>query len=87
MPAFTCPKYVPVHGTRRCAHYGDGGPCLRPDEFMCVEWLRANGYLRDPLPEAREYLKQLRATSPPPAPLLPPAQIGSFPRLRPPRSR
>ena len=87
MPAFTCPKYTPAPGASRCVHYADGGPCLRPDEFMCVEWLRANGYLPDLLPAAREHLKQVRARSPPPAPPLPPAQIGLFPRLRSTRSR
>ena len=85
MPEIACAKYVPGEG-RRCVHYADG-PCLRPDEFMCVEWLSANGYGRDPLPDAREHLQQLRATSPPPAPPKPsPLQIGLFPRLRPQRN-
>lgn len=86
-PEISCPKYLPVDG-RRCVHYGDG-PCLRPDEFMCVEWLRANGYLRDPLPDAREHLRLLRATSPPLAsrPRPAPVQLGQFPRLRLTRSR
>ena len=86
MPEIACAKYVPREG-RRCVHYADGGPCLRPDEFMCVEWLKANGYLRDPLPDAREHLRQLRATSPPSAKPSPaPLQIGLFPRLRPQRN-
>jgi hypothetical protein len=42
-PRITCPKYVASAG-RRCDHYLDGGPCSRPDEFMCVVWLEANGY-------------------------------------------
>ena len=77
-----CAKYVPGGG-RRCVHYADGA-CLRPDEFMCGEWLKANGYARSSLPDAREHLKRLRATSPPPSPA--PVQIGLFPRLRPQRS-
>ena len=83
MPRVDCPKYVAGVG-RRCVHYADG-PCLRPDEFMCREWLRANGYLRDPMLEARDHLRSLRATSPPPA-SSPPAPV-QLPRLRPPRSR
>jgi hypothetical protein len=80
----SCLRYVAGDG-RRCAHYRDGA-CARPDEFMCVEWLRSNGYLRDPLPGAREHLRQVRATSPPPAPPKPSKQIGLFPRLRPQRN-
>jgi len=84
LPKIACAKYAPGGG-RRCAHYADGA-CLRPDEFMCVEWLRANGYAPDPLVGAREHLRVLRATSPPPAPpKSSPVQIGLFPRLRRPR--
>ena len=43
----TCPKYVPVDGSRRCTHYLSNGACARPDELMCVEWLKRN-------PRARE---------------------------------
>jgi hypothetical protein len=39
---FTCPHYEPIAGSKRCAHYLDGGSCARPDELMCVEWLKAN---------------------------------------------
>jgi hypothetical protein len=42
-PAFECPKYRPLPGSKRCQHYLDGGSCALPDEFMCVEWLKANG--------------------------------------------
>jgi hypothetical protein len=84
MPEIACANYVPGEG-RRCVHYAVG-TCLRPDEFMCVEWLKANGYLRDPLPDAREHLRQLRASSPPTKPSPAPIQIGLFPRLRPQRS-
>lgn len=41
--AFECPKYRPLPGSKRCQHYVDGGACSLPDEFMCVEWLKANG--------------------------------------------
>jgi hypothetical protein len=37
-----CSKYAPGE-TRRCVHFLSYGGCARPDEFMCVEWLRANG--------------------------------------------
>jgi len=42
--SFTCPHYDPKPGSKRCRHYLDGGPCARPDEFMCIEWLKANGH-------------------------------------------
>ena len=40
----TCPKYEPVAGTKRCRDYHPNGACGLPDEFMCVEWLKANGH-------------------------------------------
>ena len=40
----TCPKYEAVPGTKRCRHYQPNGACGLPDEFMCVEWLKANGH-------------------------------------------
>lgn len=43
-PEITCPRYDPVPGTKRCKHYLKGGACSLPDEFMCVEWLKANGH-------------------------------------------
>lgn len=39
---YSCPHYSTVAGSKRCAHYLDGGACARDDEFMCVEWLRLN---------------------------------------------
>jgi len=39
---FGCPHYDALPGKKRCRHYLDGGSCARPDEFMCVEWLRLN---------------------------------------------
>ena len=44
----TCPKYEPVTGTKRCRHYQANGACGLPDEFMCVEWLKANGHATPP---------------------------------------
>ena len=44
---YTCPRYDPAPGSRRCRHYLKGGPCALPSEFMCIEWLKANGH---PLP-------------------------------------
>ncbi|HEV2743514.1 MAG TPA: hypothetical protein VGV91_10185, partial [Rubrobacter sp.] len=42
-PPVTCPHYDPLPGARRCRHYVPNGACERPDELMCVEWLKANG--------------------------------------------
>ncbi|HEU4409111.1 MAG TPA: hypothetical protein VFS43_27890 [Polyangiaceae bacterium] len=42
--AVTCPHYAPPPGERQCRHYLLNGACDRPDEFMCVEWLKANGH-------------------------------------------
>ena len=39
---FGCLHYEAVPGKKRCRHYMEGGSCDRPDEFMCVEWLRLN---------------------------------------------
>ena len=39
---YSCPHYSQVAGSKRCAHYLDGGACAREDEFMCIEWLRLN---------------------------------------------
>jgi hypothetical protein len=52
-PPVSCPKYEPVPGSRRCRDYLPNGGCARPDEFMCVEWLKANGHARaaNPPPE------------------------------------
>ena len=51
-PSVTCPRYVRSE-SRRCVHYLSNGGCARPDEFMCVEWLKANGHLLSPQ-EGRE---------------------------------
>lgn len=39
----TCEKYEKASDdNRRCTHYGKGGRCKLPTEFMCVEWLKLN---------------------------------------------
>lgn len=40
----TCPRFDAPPGEKRCRHYVKGGACALPDEFMCVEWLKANGH-------------------------------------------
>src|SRR5690606_38368380 len=42
--AISCPKYEAMEGSRRCRSYLDNGGCARPDELMCVEWLKRNGH-------------------------------------------
>ena len=49
---FGCPHYDALTGKKRCRHYLDGGSCARPDEFMCVEWLRLNKKAK-PAPEKK----------------------------------
>ena len=39
---FSCQHYSPKPGSKRCIHYLANGACDRADEFMCVEWLKAN---------------------------------------------
>lgn len=39
-PGITCEKYLRGE-SKRCAHYTDG-ICTRADEFVCLEWLKAN---------------------------------------------
>ena len=53
-PAFSCPHYDAPAGSKRCRHYVDGGACARPDELMCVEWLKAYGQAASGEPEAAE---------------------------------
>lgn len=38
----TCAKYVRGEG-KRCVHFKASGACELPEEFMCVEWMKANG--------------------------------------------
>ena len=64
-PGVTCEKYVAGDG-KRCAYYLDGGPCVRPDEFMCIEFLKRNPVRPppvappDPRAAALADLRQLR---------------------------
>jgi hypothetical protein len=46
----TCPKWEPItEGKKGCRHYdpndGKQGLCLLPDEYICVEWQKANQHL------------------------------------------
>jgi hypothetical protein len=41
-PGITCEKYTRGEG-KRCFHDAANGACALPDEFKCVEWLKANG--------------------------------------------
>ena len=63
----TCLRFEAIPGTRRCRHYLKGGACSLPDEFMCIEWLKANGYA------APESLPPVEETPAPPPPATPPA--------------
>jgi len=40
----TCSHYEAIPGRKHCRHYLENGACSRPDEFMCTEWLKANGH-------------------------------------------
>ena len=43
----TCPDYERLPEETRCRHYLQGGACARPDELMCVEWVKANEHLQN----------------------------------------
>jgi hypothetical protein len=43
-----CPDYEPIAGTRRCRSYHPSGVCERPEGFMCLAWLVANGHRPPP---------------------------------------
>lgn len=65
--SFTCPHYEAPQGEKRCRHYLENGACARPDELMCVEWLKANGHAApSPAPASVEPEKQPEPK--PPAP-------------------
>jgi len=56
---FACEHYDALPGGKRCRHYVQGGACARSDEFMCVEWLKANGHAApSPAPAPVEPEKQ-----------------------------
>ncbi|HMA95984.1 MAG TPA: hypothetical protein VKP30_25030 [Polyangiaceae bacterium] len=38
--SITCPHFRPTANSHRCADYISNGSCRRPDEGMCVEWLK-----------------------------------------------
>ncbi|MFZ5787458.1 MAG: hypothetical protein ACOY3Y_13535 [Acidobacteriota bacterium] len=64
---FACEHYDALPDGKRCRHYLQGGACARSDEFMCVEWLRANGHAApSPAPAPAEPAKQPEPK--PPAP-------------------
>lgn len=65
----SCPKYEPVEGTRRCRQYHADGACALPDEFMCVEWLKANGHASAPSAPAPPPLERDLFGAPMPPPL------------------
>jgi hypothetical protein len=66
----TCPHYEALPGRKHCRHYLDNGGCSLPTEFMCVEWMKANGHLapdatQKPAAAAPESpLRQALASSP-----------------------
>ena len=64
---FTCPHYEPKPGSKRCRHYLEGGACARPDEFMCVEWLKANGHAALPPSPTAETVSERDGAAPAPA--------------------
>lgn len=43
-PGITCEKYVAAPDGKHCVSYLDNGACSRPDEFMCVEWMKHNAH-------------------------------------------
>lgn len=45
LPGITCEKYITGADGKRCAYYLEDGACVRPDEFMCVEWLGRNAHV------------------------------------------
>ena len=65
--SFTCLHYDAPPGEKRCRHYLKNGSCARPDEFMCVEFLKANGQVVPAsTPAANEPAKPIDSL--PPAP-------------------
>jgi len=66
----TCPHYKAIPGRKHCRHYLTDGACSRPDEFMCREWMKANGHLvgdATPVPAGVAHdspLHQVLASSP-----------------------
>ena len=76
---FACEHYEALPDGKRCRHYLQGGACARSDEFMCVEWLKANGHAaHSPAPAPAEPAKQ-----PEPKPPAPKAATDLFGNLLP----
>jgi len=89
-PGITCEKYTRGEG-KRCIHFASNGACTLPDEFMCVEWLKANGHgkrtlsvvedkpVDPPKPVARDLfgnpLPEVATTPPAPKPATPPTSL------------
>ncbi len=63
----TCPRFDAPPGEKRCRHYLKGGACALPDEFMCVEWLKANGHAVPPAAPAASETEQVESTAQPAA--------------------
>jgi hypothetical protein len=87
----SCGKYEADHDGRRCRHYGGRGACALPDEFMCVEWLKANGHPVPPTgpvppPITHNFFGDPMPVEPPPtaSPLpVPPSQTAPSPPVPP----
>jgi len=61
--SFTCPHYDAPPGEKRCRHYLTNGACARPDELMCIEFLKANGHaVPASTPAANEPAKLIDST-------------------------
>jgi len=73
---FSCPKYAPIPGSKRCQHYVGNGACALPDELMCIEWLKRNGHAAAPA-ALQAAVPAPRAVFPPPAPAQAPEQAGA----------
>jgi len=61
--SFTCLHYDAPPGEKRCRHYLKNGSCARPDELMCIEFLKANGHaVPASAPGANEPAKLINST-------------------------
>ena len=74
----TCPHYDPLSGSKRCRNYAQGGACARPDELMCVEWLKRNGPAAEKKKEPGFRLEPQDPPKPEPAP----SPSRSVPRMK-----
>lgn len=87
-PPITCPHFSAVPGTRRCREYLPNGSCQRPDQFMCLEWLKVNApSVRPPVGAAQPVQQTLfgpPASAPPPPSACPMPSARPAPSPRPP---